>query len=354
MYDMLILAAPVAVIGLGGLTLLLVVFRKWKLSVGMFVLTVALNCWTEQVPLNLHKRLASSFSSPDNSFPTFKKEGALRILEYNICGKEEYVPRHGAEFIDYVLGTNADILFLPENHSWTAPEFDDTLKVVYPYYMQMFEHDYVWVGEHTIYSRYPLSNPRFYELDIEKMIDENPQMDSLYVRLLGNKPFIYEAEADIDGHPVTLVHVHLRSNSYDSAKATANGRKQKLHNVYDHLKFSYTYRKYEAQLLHDSLWQCPNPLIICGDFNDLSGSRAMRMIQQIRRDNPDPHHRDDLRNAWWEGGTGMGFTFDDQHLLLRLDHILYSKEFELLDITVPHIDNSDHRPIIADFMFNPN
>lgn len=354
MYDMLILAAPVAVIGFSCLTLLLIVLRKWRWALSMFFITVVLNCWTQQIPLNLHRTVAKALTPVHKAFPDYKEEETLRIFEYNICGKVEYVPVHGEEFINYVLGLNADILFLPENHPWTANELDDTLKARYPYYMQMFEHDYVWVGEHSIYSRYPLSKPRFYTLDFEKIIRENPTLDTLFIRRLGSHPLIYEAEADINGHPVTLVHLHLRSNSYDDAKANGSGRKQKVHNIYENLKFGYTYRRYESQLLYDSLWQCPNPLIVCGDFNDLSGSHALQKIQNCREKNPDLQHRDRLQDAWWEGGTGFGFTFDDQHLLLRLDHLLYSKEFELQQIDVPDVNYSDHRPIVADFKFYPN
>lgn len=35
---------------------------------------------------------------------------------------------------------------------------------------------------------------------------------------------------------------------------------------------------------------------------------------------------DKLKDAWWEGDNGFGWTHFGWHLRLRLDHILYSDE----------------------------
>lgn len=354
MNDMLILAAPVVVVALWCLLLLFVMLRKWKMSLVLLIISSAFNWYTEQIPVNVFHRMKTVLTDKEKRFPAVKKKGVIRVLNYNICGKEEFAPRHGQEFIDYVLGLDADILFLPENNFDTAPRLDSILKARYPYYMQQFEYGSQWVGEHTLYSRYPLSKPRFYKIDLPKLIREKPELDSLYLYRIGDKPFFYEAEADINGTPVTLLHIHMRSNSYDMAKADGSGRREKMLNVYENLLFGYTYRDFEAKMLRDTLRDNPNPLLICGDFNDLSGSNAMRILQRCREENIHKDHRERLKNAWWEKGFGLGFTFADQHLRLRLDHILYSREFDLLDVTIPKVSYSDHRPMIADFEFNPD
>lgn len=352
MPDMLILVAPAVVIALWCLALLLLLLRRWKTALVVCGISVVLNVWTEQVPINPLNAL-QLLTDEQQRFPARKAPGAIRVLEYNICGKVEFVPNHGQEFIDFMLRSDADILFLPENNPGTAPEMDDSLKAHYPYSMQLFEGRNRYVSERTLYSRYPLSNPRFYHLDAQQMLEWDPQLDTLRVQGLGTQFFIFEAEADVQGHPVTLMHVHLRTNSFDIHKIEGDGRREKVYSVYENLEFGYKCRSYESQVIADSLKNCPNPLLICGDFNDLSGSVALRRIQSCRDENIHPEHRDRLKNAWWEGGTGLGFTFADQHLRLRLDHILYSKEFDLVDVTIPKVHYSDHRPIIADFNFNP-
>ncbi len=353
MNDMLILAAPVVIVALWCLSLLFALFRKWRVALVILIISAAVNVWLEQIPLNLCHQLQSAFVSEEHEFPGYKKPGTIRIFNYNLCGKVEYAPLHDDAFIDYVLGADADILFLPENNFGTAPKLDSILKERYPYYMQLFESGQQWVGEHTLYSRFPLSKPRFYKIDLPQLMREYPQLDSAYLYRIGDKPSFYEAEADIRGTKVTLLHVHMRSNMFDHAKDDGHGRKEKAHNVYENLLFGYNYRDFEARMLRDSLYDCQNPLLICGDFNDLSGSKAMKILQNCRAENPDPQHREKLKNAWWEKGFGLGFTFADQHLLLRLDHILYSREFKLQDVTIQDVPYSDHRPMIADFEFEP-
>lgn len=341
-FDMAILAAPIVVTALMALTLLLFVFRCHRAGVVSAILLLMLNGWTEQVPVRMRREV-----------PKVKEPGTLRIFEYNICGKVEYAPLHGREFEEYVLGQDADFLFLPENTVGVAPHFDDTLRQVYPYSIhcfKAFEERKLDYADFTLYSKYPLSSYRNYQVDNQELIREHPYLDSLSVIRLGSHFMAYEATADINGRAVTLLHVHMRSNTYDTAIATDEGRRQKVHNIYERLQLGYAFRDAEARAVRDSLRNCHNPLIICGDFNDVSGSHSLRMIQDCRRDNVNADHRDRLRDAWWEGGQGFGFTFADMHLRLRLDHILYSREFELKAVSVPKVPYSDHRPLVADFV----
>ncbi len=344
-FEMLILGVPFVILGLVAVTLLLLLFRKWRAALLLAFLTLLLNGWTEQIPLRFSKDV-----------PAEKPDGTLRILEYNICGKVEFAPYHGQPFIDYVRNLDADLIFLPENTPGTAHGFERMLREEYPYSLHdfpEFEKLTAIFAEMSIYSRYPLSNFRSYHLNMEQIKKDHPYLNEEDIDFIGNYMIVYEATADIHGTPVTLLHVHLRTNSYDAARSKGHGKRQDVLNVYDNLQFGYAYRAEESKSIADSLGNCPNPLIVCGDFNDLSGARCMRTIKNCRSNNIHENHRDRLNDAWWCGGSGFGFTFVDQKLRLRLDHILYSKEFELQAVSVDTVFYSDHRPLIADFKFNP-
>lgn len=342
-FDMLILAMPAVVVVLAVTATLLLLFRRLRGAAVTAVLLLLANSWTEQIPVHWQREM-----------PDQKPASTIRILEYNVCGKVEYAKIHETpEFLDFFTRMDADILFLPENTGGVVPKLEAKLKSDYPYSLHSFpefESKDFRYADYSIYSRYPLSNYRNYQVDNKKLLQEHPYLDSLAVVSLGTHFMAYEVTADIQGQAVTLLHVHMRSNSYDSARANADGRRQKAHNVYDRLLVGYAYRAAESQVVADMLRDCPNPLIICGDFNDLSGSRSLRVMQNCRRDNIHSDHRDRLRDAWWEGGLGFGFTYVDQHLWLRLDHILYSKEFDLQSIRVLDEPFSDHRPLVADFV----
>ncbi len=80
------------------------------------------------------------------------------------------------------------------------------------------------------------------------------------------------------------------------------------------------------------------PVIVGGDLNDWCGSKCLNTMMGT-----------DLKDAWWEGGHGFGWTYFGWHLRLRLDHILYSNEMELVGVTVVDSDLSDHKPLKATF-----
>ena len=341
--DMAILAAPVAVVALVGLGLLMLLLRKHRWGIALLAVALLLNGWAEQIPLRMMRTL-----------PQEKPEGVLRVFEYNVCGKGPYYPIHARQdFIDYVLGQDADVLFLPENSGGVCVKLEAALKKAYPYSMHSFGRSVASCAEYSLYSRYPLSGFKNYVVDNKALLREHPYLDSLAVQGMGDHFMAYEATADVNGKAVMLLHVHMRSNYYDIARADASRRRDKALNVYSRLVIGYAFRAAEARVIADSLGDCPNPLIICGDFNDLCGSRSIRMIQDCRHSNVHADHRDRLRDAWWEGGQGFGFTYADQHLRLRLDHILYSQELELRAVATPrHVKYSDHRPLVADFVLH--
>lgn len=342
---MLILAAPFVVVASAVIALLLLFFRCWRTAATFFLLSLGINAWTEQIPLHIPAKI-----------PAVKPEGTLRVLEYNICGKASFVPNHGQPFLDYVKNVDADIIFLPENSYGTCFEFEKMLKSEYPYSLHDFpefeasQHSF---PDQTLYSRFPISDYHRYELDLNSILQKYPELDADFVKRQGSAIMAFEVTADVNGTAVTVLHVHLRTNSFDYAKEKANGKRSLMQNVYEGLLFGYAFRAQESEIIARELSKSDNPLLVCGDFNDFAGSRAVNTIQNCRRDNKDTEHNDRLLNAWWEGGLGFGFTFTDQHLLLRLDHILYSKEFILLGVEVQDVPYSDHLPLIADFAFKP-
>lgn len=346
-WQMAILAAPAAVVALTFVTLILAIIRRQRWALVLAVVTLALNSATEQIPIRMRRDVT----------PSEKGESTIRVFEYNICAKAEYYPiHHQPEFVDFVLGQDADLLFLPENTAGVAVDLEQRLKEAYPYSLHSFkefEYPRSSYADYSIYSRFQLSDYRNYKLDNKQLLADHPYLDSVAVMDMGTHFMAYEVTAQIHGRAVTLLHLHMRSNSYDTAKSEGNRKREKAHNVYDRLLMGYAFRAAEARIVADSLRNCPNPVLICGDMNDLSGSYALRTMQDCRRNNIHEEHRDRLRDVWWECGQGFGFTFVDQHLWLRLDHILYSKEFKPKGVSVPRVPFSDHRPLVADFELEP-
>ena len=341
--DMLILLAPWTVMALACVSVLLLMLRCHRAALACAVVLLLLNGLTEQIPLRMKRDV-----------PKVKPAGTLRVMEYNICGKVEYAEVHKNDsFLTFIKDMDADILFLPENTIGVCPVLEEMLHELYPYSLhdfEEFEQKAKNYADFSIYSRYPLSHYKNYVVDKEAVLNGRPYLDAAQARVLNGDFLAYEVTADIGGKPVTLLHLHLRSNTYEWAQSESSGHRDELINVYRRLQMGYSFRREESSVVCDSLHDCPNPLLICGDFNDLSGSYCVRKIQDCRHDNVHPGHRDRLQDAWWNGGQGLGTTYADHHLHLRIDHIFYSREFDLQSVSVPHVTFSDHYPLVADFI----
>ena len=327
----IIAALPVIVV-IGCIGLLFLLLRWWKTGLLLLVVGLGMNWYTQSIPLNPLTWRRVNVEQ--------KEEGTLRILEYNICHKPEFLERNVANFqslADFLLSKDADILVLPEHMGPHALQLDSVLRANYPYnFGSVLKGGY---EEDAVYSRYPITSCKHYRMDPEVVLQRHPDADSTFVRNGHGGTMTYELGLDIQGQLVTMIYVHLRSNSYDNAKEKEDRRRDKLRSVLESMKRNYAYRDAESEAICDSLAQNANPLMICGDFNDVSGSYVLNTLQ----------HTLGLKDAWWERGLGPGFTFDDQHLLLRLDHLLYSSHFELLGVSLlSEADFSDHEPLLFD------
>ena len=112
-----------------------------------------------------------------------------------------------------------------------------------------------------------------------------------------------------------------------------------LYSSNHHIMRGYEKRREESDSIYKDLKEEQYPMIIMGDFNDVSGSYAVERIKAAG-----------LEDAWWNGGCGYGSTFHDRWLRLRLDHILYQdSKLKLTNVKVIDSDLSDHNALVAEF-----
>lgn len=75
-------------------------------------------------------------------------------------------------------------------------------------------------------------------------------------------------------------------------------------------------------------------MLVCGDFNDSPLSYARRLIAR------------GLQDAYVERGNGPGFSYNQNLLYFRIDHILAGTDFRILHCEVDRsIRTSDHYPV---------
>lgn len=81
------------------------------------------------------------------------------------------------------------------------------------------------------------------------------------------------------------------------------------------------------------------PVIVCGDFNAPPSTYTYHRI------------KGKLQDSFRSRGKGYGYTFRGIHKFLRIDFILYSKQFECIDYESPLLKWSDHKPVISKLTF---
>jgi endonuclease/exonuclease/phosphatase family metal-dependent hydrolase len=147
---------------------------------------------------------------------------------------------------------------------------------------------------------------------------------------------------------VSVFNLHLKSNSFtskealliadennkkvlnDSAIATSQRILAKLNNAFEK-------RSIEAEEINKIISSCKHKHIACGDLNDLPSSFTYFTT------------RNKMYDCFLEKGLGLGATYKSIAPTLRIDYILFSEEFHLLEYKKYKVDYSDHFPLESVF-----
>ena len=157
------------------------------------------------------------------------------------------------------------------------------------------------------------------------------------------------ALVDIDGHETLVISVHMQSiglNDDDKqlidrlAEGEAAGKvKAVRHQLLSKLSAAFRERAIQARLLRQQIDSIGvRNVIVAGDFNDIPGCYACRIIAG-----------DDFRSAFAEAGIGPTFTYHGNRLYFNIDHIFYRGDMQPYEFERIKTGWSDHYPICAKF-----
>lgn len=274
--------------------------------------------------------------------------GFFRVMTYNINAPlgDEDVEMIRESLIDEIDEQKPDILCIQELSPVIFQHIQSSLDSVFGYTDSMTIKKQPL--RYRIYSKYPI---RYFQR--HKCITEIDTigLDSFKkeIKQLKKGMQVYSAEIEVKPDKwISVFACHLRSSAYTTARRSMEEDASWYDGLplyYENFKIGQKIRNWEVDNLRvylDSLEAEDTPIIIAGDFNDWSGSYCMNTIRDGK-----------YKDAWWEGGLGLGITYDGWHLKLRLDHILYSHHFKLENVYVEKSKFSDHRPLVADFTLLP-
>ena len=243
-------------------------------------------------------------------------ESNLTILTWNIHDSDPDYKQHQKGIAEEILKQNADIVFLCEYYDQISGELDAILRKTYPFVDKTWAN--VMAGN-KLYSRYPIL--RSYQ-PVGNVFTYYVQVNDTILRVVG-------------------CHLTSTNNQSPDHRYTFEKRSdlQTLPTYFKNYIKAQKIRTREAAAVAGHIQSEPMPTIVLGDMNDFSGSPVLDTLQSA-----------DLKNAWWEGGTGFGVTFREGWMYFRLDHILYDSNYELSSIDVVRSDLSDHMALVGKFI----
>lgn len=293
--------------------------------------------------LNIHNKLYAFNSVGDRQ----EQENSVSVMTYNIAAYDSvsFPDSRQRRLIELIKQEKPDIVCFQEMSF-------ETLKMIKPQLDSIYGPCEVLKGDNQMwrlrfYSHLPLRNFSRHkcegEFDTSDLTDEETHMIEQSQKQMN----VMSAEFEIEpGRWVTVFSGQLRSSAYSTARRSMDKDASWISGLklyWRNFKVGKRIRDYEAENVRrfvDEARSEGKPVIVAGDLNDWNGSNCLKTLMGI-----------DLKDAWQEGGKCFGWTFFGWGLRLRLDHILYCDELELVDVKVIDSDLSDHKPLVAKFRF---
>lgn len=277
----------------------------------------------------------SPLNLPHEPLSDKEKLQSFTLLTYNVMNFADtkgIYPDEGNLTIDYILSTDASMIFLQEVvKRKIKPEYNitkaqqDSLKARYPY--RSSGRDGL-----LFLSKYPFEETSFpreknYSAELARYV------------------------VDVDGRKLTVYGVHLQSLELKADDrrlfrelTDMNISKDELRGIRSQLlsKFKYAgiIRADQSRRLLNEMGDIEGDIIVCGDFNDVAGSFSYRMFTDVG-----------FRDAYADVAFGPTITYHANHFFFRIDQVLYHGNITPVDITRGNLPSSDHYPLLTTFLW---
>ena len=288
---------------------------------------------------NIHAFFGFSLATHDFSR---KDSSSLRVLTWNVRSWDEFTTKkldasgHRLPMLKLVGTQHADVLCFQEFFE-PADTTKSNIRYIqrelqFPYYY--FSRDFRFrINKYEmgtiIFSKYPIIQT--YQTRFNA--DTNIKTESLIA-----------ADIEVNQKIIRIYTTHLQSvlfkakdfRNVEIIRNAEDSMLQASRSLAKKLKGALGLRGYQADTVRRQLDACTSPYIICGDFNDVPNSYTYF------------HIRGNLQDAFIAKSFGIGRSYIHISPTLRIDYILPSMDFKVIQamkITSPY---SDHHAVITD------
>jgi len=148
------------------------------------------------------------------------------------------------------------------------------------------------------------------------------------------------ADLKIKQKTVRIYNIHLASMHIDEQEIVDPDKvKQTYIKSFYRLKNGFIERANQVESLLEHIKQCPHPIVLTGDLNDLPYSYTYFKLLSV------------LENSFENAGSGFGFTYNSNKLFfLRIDNQFFSKNMGIRNFQVLRKSTfSDHFPLLGSY-----
>lgn len=268
------------------------------------------------------------------------EQGDFKVLCLNVHSTGECFEERSLRIDSLVKAEDPDFVFLTEYHDTCSLVLDSLLRERYEYCQRGIRGNYNLTE--CVYSKCRIDSICDIHIDTnapvaQEYLQKNP---SLGYHIYHSAIMRYEV--NVGNQTVVINTCHLNSNNYltevDSSQYTLPSYLKGVELRFLAYRNGSLLRELEAEAICDYISKTDAPTIVLGDMNDISFSSCLDLLDV-----------NGLKDAWWQGGFGLGNTFVSESLRLRIDHIMYNSKLMLTDVKVVDDDVSDHRPLVAGF-----
>jgi endonuclease/exonuclease/phosphatase family metal-dependent hydrolase len=284
---------------------------------------------------------------PAKEFAMVKDGEHIRVMTWNVRRFAPYYadyfdPDHNnlSAIVEEVKNYAPDIICFQEFYTGNKKSKNLELfqKMGYQYYaFALLKSPNTSSNSGTIiFSRYPILESYIYDMPREISTHaEDP----------------VAADILIGGDTIRVGTFHMQSYGFlhrdyqdlYRIKSQADTGLRASRNIYRKMRYAFTLRGMQADVIHEKISSSPYPVVLCGDLNDVPSSYSYVTI------------RGEFKDAFLEKGSGLGKTFMSGRSrflswlpTLRIDYIFVDPDLEVKQFRQVTKQLSDHRGLITD------
>ena len=265
----------------------------------------------------------------------------IKLVSYNVRNFDLYNWRGNFNLrdsiIDYLKEVQPDIICFQEyyndmvNTYNTNDSLSRILHLPYVHYQSLVKVNTIYDFGIATLSRYPIIKQK-------KLFDTKRTTNNVMVTdvLIGKDTIrIFNCH---------LESIHFEKSNYETIAKIKDRKYTKedssgLHDIIKKLKKGFYKRATQADTISMAIKDSPYPVIVCGDFNDISLSYTYHTIKT----------HNNLVDAFRNSGHGMGGTYIGNLPSFRIDYILHSDKIKTWNFTTGKRKMSDHYAIYCNF-----